>query len=348
MTHHRSLVTVDSHTAGEPTRVVVGGLLGLPGDTLHEKSTALSKSYDELRVLLTGEPRGHAAMHAVLPLPTCDPRADFSLLILSALGSQPMCGHALIGAVTVLIETGAIDAVEPTTALTVETLAGLIEVEAHIAAGRVTGVTFANAPSWVLQRDVDLYVPDLGNVRVDIAFGGLWYAIVDASYVNLDLVPPNVPHLVALSQRIRSVLRRRLGEFSSHPHAPDKIESLLFVSTSNDSSTHGRNLATSSQLGFDRSPCGTGSSARMALLHDRGELPLGQTFTHESILGTRFEGQLIREVTMGNHLAVVPTITGTAFITGFNRLVAYADDPLGVGFFLSPTGNMAESLEEVV
>jgi proline racemase len=339
----RCLTVVDSHTAGEPTRIIIGGMPLFQGETLQDKNDIFRSRFDELRGMLTGEPRGHAAMHAVLPLPACDPDADLSLLILSAMGSQPMCGHALIGAVTVLLEVGIVEPVEPITQLMVETLAGLIHVEARVTRDRVTSVTFANAPSWVLERDISLDVPGVGLLSLDIVYGGLWYAVLDAAQLGLEITPPNVPRLVALSQQIRSFLDRRLPEIASHPLAPTRVPSLLYVSPAHETASHGRNLATSSELGFDRSPCGTGSSARMALLYARGELPLGQPFIHESVVGTRFEGRLIEEVATDAGTAVVPAITGSAFITGFSNLVIDPGDPLGAGFFIPAAGDSEPS-----
>jgi len=335
----RLISVVDSHTAGEPTRVVLGGLPTLAGVTLRDKNDVLLERIEEYVGILTGEPRGHPPMHAVLPLPACDARADISFLILSALGSLTMCGHALIGAVTTLLEIGTLPRHEPTTKLVVETLAGLIHVEARVEGDRVIDVTFDNAPSWVLARDVELLVPGIGVLRLDLVYGGLWYAIAEAAQVGLLIEPGNAGRLVSMSHEIRRILNMRLPDLVSSPQAPAKIPQVLWVGPPATPDGNGRNMATSTELGFDRSPCGTGSSARMALLHARGQLPLRQPFVHESLLGTRFKGQLLAETTVAAGAAVCPSITGSAFITAFSQLAVDADDPLGWGFFISPGGS---------
>jgi proline racemase len=318
---------------------VVGGILDLPGGSLQEKSDYVCSEADSLRTILVGEPRGHAAMHAVIPLPPSNPEADISILILSGLGSQGMCGHALIGTVTVLLEAGIIEATEPMTKLTVETLSGLVAAEAEVSDGRVRSVRFRNVPAMVLALDVVVDVPELGPVAADIVYSGLWYGIVDVREVGLDIVPDNVAALMALGARIRLALDRWLRD-AGPAGSPDSIPSLLFVSSDDGGRARGRNLATSTALGFDRSPCGTGSCARMAQLHARGKLGLHEVFVHESVLGTTFEGILETEVSVGGRPAVVPAISGSAFITGFNQLVVDPDDELGDGFLISPVARL--------
>jgi proline racemase len=180
-----------------------------------------------------------------------------------------------------------------------------------------------------------LKVPQLGEVSLDLVYAGLWYAVVDGAALGFGLTPTEVPRLVALSHLIREHLNRELPAHKTrYPSAPEHIPQLLYVGPPHSPSADGRNLATSSQLGFDRSPCGTGSCARMALLHSRGELDLGQVYVHESIHGTRFEGRLVAEVTAPTNLGVAAEITGRAHITGFNQLVMDSSDPLGKGFFV--------------
>lgn len=335
----RQFFAVDSHTAGEPTRVVVGGFPMLRGSTLREKDAALRDECWPLVRLLTGEPRGHAPMHAVLPLPPCDAKADVSLLIVAALGSLTMCGHALIGAVTTLLELGMLPRRQPTTTLTVETLAGLLSVEAEVSDGKVTQVTFSNAPSWVLATDVVVDVAEVGTVRLDLVYGGLWYAVADVEQFGVDIEPGSLPRLVRLSYLVRRAVNARLSEFDlPRELAPTSVPQLLFIGPAKSPGADGRNLATSTELGFDRSPCGTGSSARMALLHARGQLGIGESFVHESVLGTRFVGSLFGETTTGGVRAVLPRITGTAYVTAISQLVSDPDDPLALGFHLPQAG----------
>ena len=274
-------------------------------------------------------------MHAALPLPPSDPRADISLLILSALGSLDMCGHALIGAVTALIETGVIEAEGPVHTVRVETLAGLVEAEARIAPdGRTESVEFRNAPARVSAVDVGLDVPGIGEVVLDLAYGGLWYAVLDAGRLGWKIEPDNVPRLVSASARIRRVLNEYLARSAPSGGGPDFVPQLLYVSDEAGPGADGRNMATSTELGFDRSPCGTGSCARMALLHHRGGLTVGDSFVHESVVGSRFVGTVLAEAATPDGPAVIPSIRGSAFITGYNRLVADPRDPMASGFFI--------------
>lgn len=326
---------VDTHTGGEPTRVAVGGLPPLEGGALSERNAFLLEEHPGLGPFLTGEPRGHAPMHAALPLPPSDSRADISLLILSALGSLDMCGHALIGAVTALIETGAIEAEGPVHTVRVETLAGLVEAEARIAPdGRTESVEFRNAPARVSAVDVGLDVPGIGEVVLDLAYGGLWYAVLDVGRLGWEIEPDNVPRLVSASAGIRRVLNESLARAAPSEGGPDFVPQLLYVSDEAGPGADGRNMATSTELGFDRSPCGTGSCARMALLHHRGRLAVGDSFVHESVVGSRFIGTVLAEAAAPDGPAIIPSIRGSAFITGYNRLVADPRDPMASGFFI--------------
>ena len=325
---------VDSHTAGEPTRTVSQGLPELSGTNLKEKALALEEHFPSLPSILTGEPRGHAAMHAVLPVAASVPEADVAFLFVSSLGMLEMCGHALIGGVTTLLETGALAVQEPITCLKIETLSGLIDVEAQVSDGHVVDVTFTNTLSWVLANDVNLEVPGIGDIRLDLVYGGLWYAVLDAKDLGLSLEIAQVPKLVAMSHTVRQVLNATLPELVPTDHAPTRIPQLLYTDSSSHGERSGRNLATSTELGFDRSPCGTGSSARMALLHNREQLALDETFLHESVLGTMFEGRLVAEHPAPIGTGVIPTITGSAHLTAFSDLFVDPTDPLGQGFFI--------------
>ena len=214
---------VDSHTAGEPTRTVSQGLPELSGTNLKEKALSLEEHFPSLPSILTGEPRGHAAMHAVLPVAANAPEADIAFLIVSSLGMLEMCGHALIGGVTTLLETGALPVQEPVTRLKIETLSGLIDVEAQISEGHVVDVTFTNTLSWVLANDVNIEVPGLGDIRLDLAYGGLWYAVLEAKDLGLSLEITQLPKLVAISHTVRQVLNTALPDLVPTDHTPTQI-----------------------------------------------------------------------------------------------------------------------------
>lgn len=338
MTFIRRFHTIDSHTAGEPTRVVTDGFPELEGDTLAEMEADLLANHMDLARMLIGEPRGHAPWHAVLPLPPTRPDADLSVLILSALGSLTMCGHALIGTITSLIEMFRIEPVEPVTTVAVETLSGLVVAEARVDGTKVRSVTFEGVPSWVALSGLEVEVGG-HHIEVDVAFGGLWFALVRVEQTGLQIAVESVPNLVALSHRIRLEVNRALREGTGWPPGtPDRVDQLLYVGPPRSPEADGQNLATSTGLGFDRSPCGTGSCARMAWHFEKGELEVGDTFVHESVLNTTFTGTVNAEAEISGRRAIIPTITGSAYITGFNQLVLDSLDPLGEGIFIPAAG----------
>ncbi|MCY3580525.1 MAG: proline racemase family protein [bacterium] len=342
----RRIKVIDSHTAGEPTRVVIEGVPTLEGSTLSEKEADFLANHAELGKLLVGEPRGHAPWHSVIPLPPVQPQADLSILIVSALGSLAMCGHALIGLVTTFIETGRIPAREPTTRVVVETLSGLVTATAQVEGGRVVAVTFAGVPSWVALTGMEVEVA--GRLfEVDLAYGGNWFALVRIEQTGLAIEVEEIPNLVALGHRIRLKVNRLLSESSDWPMGtPDQVDQLLYVGPPASSGADGQNLVTSTGLGFDRSPCGTGCCARMAWHHVRGEMGLGDRFVHESVINTIFVGEIraVNQVMRGGPAGaalgweIIPTITGSAHLTAFNELVLDRHDPLGEGFFLPAAG----------
>ncbi|MCY4371180.1 MAG: proline racemase family protein [bacterium] len=338
MTFIRRFHTIDSHTGGEPTRVVTDGFPALEGDTLREMEADFLANHADVARMLVGEPRGHAPLHAVVPLPPMHPEADLSILILSALGSLTMCGHALIGTVTSLVEMFRIQPVEPVTRLVVETLSGLVVADAHVEGTKVRSVTFQGVPSWVALTGVKVEV-DGRSIVVDIVFGGLWFALVRIEQVGLPISVESVPNLVALSHRIRSEVNGALRSRADlPPGTPDRVDQLLYVGPPSSPGVDGQNLATSTGLGFDRSPCGTGSCARMAWHFARGELGVGEAFVHESVLNTTFTGTVKAETAISGRSAIIPTITGSAYLTGFNQLVLDQGDPLGEGIFIPAAG----------
>ncbi len=339
MTFTRRLHTIDSHTAGEPTRMVTGGFPELEGATLREAEADLLANHMDLARMLVGEPRGHAPWHAVVPLPPMSREADLSILILSALGSLTMCGHALIGTITSLVEMQRIEAVEPVTRVVVETLSGMVVAEARVEGTKVRSVTFQGVPSRVSSTGLRVEI-DGRSFEVDLVFGGLWFALVRIEETGLPITVESVPGLVALSHRIRLEVNGILRNGAGLPEgSPERVDQLLYVGPPSSPGADGQNLATSTGLGFDRSPCGTGSCARMAWHVARGELGVGDTFVHESVLNTMFTGTVKAETTVGGRRAIIPTITGSAYITGFNQLVLDRDDPLGEGFFIPAAGD---------
>lgn len=334
----RIISTVDSHTAGEPTRIVVGGLPSLPGATMAEKMAYARNKLDDLRRFLLLEPRGRQDMYgAILTTPT-DPQADFGLIFMNTQQYTTMCGHAVIGAATTLVETGMVEAVEPETTVTFDTPVGLVRTRIQIAAGRVREVSFDNTPVFAYQLDARLSVRGLGDVLADIVYSGGFFALIRAQRTGLELVPANVEALIDLGIRIRDAARSQLSV--RHPTQPfteliDCVEFFGPAERQADGALHARNTVILGNRTVDRSPCGTGTCARMAELHARGELKLGEGFVSESIIGTRFMGRIVGETKVGEFNAILPRVSGRAHLTGLHQFVLDPDDPFPHGFFLT-------------
>jgi proline racemase len=329
----RSFSAVDSHTEGMPTRVITGGVTTLPGATMLERKLWFEANCDELRLLLMREPRGHGAMSgAILQTPT-RPDADFGVLFIEVSGCLPMCGHGTIGVATVLVETGMVEVTEPVTTVALDTPAGLITVRVEVADGRAGAVTLRNVPAFVLSIDTEVDVPGLGTVTYDMAFGGNFYALLPAASVGLAPHPEHAERLIDVGRQIMTAINAQNRPV--HPE-DDRIAGCRHV-VLHEPGADGADAraATSIHPGWlDRSPCGTGTSARLAQLHAAGRLETGQAFVNESVIGTRFTGRVVAETIVAGRPAVVPEITGRAWITGMGQYLLDADDPFPAGFSL--------------
>jgi proline racemase len=326
----RYIAAVDSHTEGMPTRVVTGGVEPLPGDTMLERKLRFEAERDDLRLLLMREPRGHSAMSGAILQPPTRPDADWGVLFIEVSGCLPMCGHGTIGVATVLVETGMVAVTEPETVVRLDTPAGLVEARVAVSDGRAEAVTIRNVPAFLHARDQAVDVEGLGEVRYDMAFGGNFYALVDAASVGLEVDPARAGQLIDAGARVRQAVPEPM-----HP-VDERIAGCHHVvfHTPGRDGAHARN-ATSIHPGWlDRSPCGTGTCARMASLHARGELAIGEDFVNESIIGTRFVGRLVEEADVGGVPAVVPEVTGRAWITAMGQYLLDERDPFPAGFSL--------------
>ncbi|MGE5617708.1 MAG: 4-hydroxyproline epimerase [Sphingomonadaceae bacterium] len=334
MRFKRFFTAVDSHTVGEPARIIVGGIPFIPGDTMFEKKRYIEEQRDDLRQLLMYEPRGHSAMSGAIITQPTTPGADVGLVFIEVSGCLPMCGHDTIAACTVLLETGMVPAREPVTELVLDTPAGIVRAQVEVGDRGVKGVTFQNVPSFLVERDVEAEVPGIGRIVADVAYGGNFYAILPAEMVDLAVEPQNASAFVQAGRRIRSVLNDRLRVV--HPENPqiEGISHVMFTAPPKDPRATAKNAVIYGPSGLDRSPCGTGTSARMAQLHARGRLALSQEFVHESIIGSLFWGKLVGETRVGGYPAVIPTIRGRAYISGFNTIVLDPEDPFPNGFLL--------------
>ncbi|MCZ6794267.1 MAG: proline racemase family protein [Planctomycetota bacterium] len=335
---------VDTHVCGEPGRVIVGGVPDVPGDSLFSKMKYLREKQDGLRKLMLREPRGYPAANCNVILPPTREEADAAFVIMEQTEYPPMSGTNTIAVTTVLIETGMVASHEPVTELTLESPAGLIGVRAEVSGGKVRKVTFENVPAFAVHLDAPVEVPELGTVRVDVAYGGMFYVIADAESLGLTLEPGAAGEIARVGEMIKAATREQLD--CVHPENPE-IRGVTIGQLSGPPThpgAHRKNAVVvstgtldwerpSTWTGaLDRSPCGTGTCARMAVLHARGELPLEEDFHHEGILGTIFTGRLLRETRVGDYPAVVPTLSGSAWITGFARYVVDPDDPFPEGF----------------
>ena len=340
----RMIQAVDLHAAGEPGRVIVGGVLDVPGDSMYEKMAWLRANADDLRLRMLREPRGYPASCCNLILPPTRPEADAGFVIMEQVEYPGMSGTNTICVVTTLLETGMLPMVEPVTELTLEAPAGLIRVRAECTGGKVRAVTFLNVPAFAAHLDAVIEVPTLGTLTVDVAYGGMFYVIADAEPLGFRLTPDEGRDIVRVSEMIKAAAADQLPV--THPEQPgfSGITIAELAGPPHDPANDGRNVVTvstgkldwdkpSTWTGvIDRSPCGTGTCARMAVLHARGQLALDEDFRHEGILGTVFTGRLVEETTVGDRPAVVPTLTGEAWITGFASYVVDPEDPYPDGF----------------
>jgi proline racemase len=322
---------VDSHTEGMPTRVVTGGVGTIPGATANEKRLYFMEHMDDIRLLLMNEPRGHAAMSGAILQPSTRDDCDWGVVYIEVSGCLPMCGHGTIGVATVLVETGMVEVQEPVTTIRLDTPAGLVIARVAVSDGHADSVTIENVPSYVDRLDATIEVPGLGTVPYSLAFGGNFYAMVDLDAVGLPFDRERQQDIVAAGLAIMDAINAQ--DPPSHPEIDgvDHCHHVEFIAPGSDA-TLSRHAMAIYPGWFDRSPCGTGTSARMAELWARGELALDTDFVNESFIGSRFVGRLIRETTVAGIPAVVPTITGRAWVTGIGQYLLDPSDPYPTGF----------------
>ena len=327
----RLVSAVDSHTEGMPTRVVTGGVPALPGATMLERKLHFEAERDDLRLMLMREPRGHGAMSGAILQPPLREDADWGVLFIEVSGLLPMCGHGTIGVATVLVETGMVEVTEPVTTIRLDTPAGLVEARVAVEDGRARSVTLRNVPSFVDALDRTVVVPGHGELTYDMAFGGNFYAILPAAAVGLEVDPANADAFVAAGLAIMAAIDA--ADRPVHPEDPriSGCHHVVLHEPGRDGAD--ARAATSIHPGWlDRSPCGTGTSARLAQLHARGELGVGDAFVNASIIDTRFTGRIVEETAVAGRPAVVPEITGRAWITGTGQYGLDPDDPFPAGF----------------
>ena len=339
----RMFNAVDTH-CGEPGRVITGGMPHIPGNSVYEKTQWLKKNDDTIRLLMLREPRGYPALCCNIIVPPCHPDAQAGYIIMEQVEYVMMSGSNTISVATVLLETGMIPMKEPVTEMTLEAPAGLIYIRAECSNGKVTSVQFKNVPAFAVYLDKEIEVPHLGRVTVDVAWGGMFYVIADVrQFKGLEISPKHGREITRVGSMIRQAAIEQLPV--AHPDYPGVGISISQISGPADNAgADWKNavIVATSELDWDRpetwtgaidrSPCGTGTCAKMATLYARGKLPLNKPFRHEGILGTVFTGELLEETKIDQKPAVVPTISGQAWITGFNNLILDATDPFVTGF----------------
>ncbi|MFJ8128932.1 proline racemase family protein [Streptomyces hydrogenans] len=325
---------VDSHTEGMPTRVITGGAGVIPGATMAEKRLHFIEHRDSLRTLLMYEPRGHAAMSGAVLQPATRPDADYGVLFIEVSGLLPMCGHGTIGVATVLVETGMVPVTEPVTTVRLDTPAGLVSVDVRVEDGAARSVTLTNVPAFSVGLDLKAEVPGFGTVTYDLAYGGNFYAFVELDALGLPFDRAHKQELITAGLAIMDAINAG-DDRPVHPEDPAVAGvKHVYLAAPGSDATRSRHAMAIHPGWFDRSPCGTGTSARMAQLHARGQLALDTDFVNESFIGTEFTGRLVAETTVGGRPAVVPTVTGRAWITGTAQYFLDPTDPFPAGFLL--------------
>lgn len=330
----RTLQTVDTHTVGAPTRHVVGGIPAVPGGTMMEKMLYMKEHHDWIRRFVTFEPRGSRVAAATLLTTPCTPGTDVGVLYFEPNGWLPMCGHDTIGMGTLLVETGMIKVEEPYTYAKLDTPAGVVSLKIHVVNGKAVEVSFTNAPAFVALEDGIVRTKEYGDIRFSVSYGGNFYAIIPVSAVDLDICPENYHALIAAGDIIKPYINEQFTVVHPENENIRGVSHIEFTGPAKSPDAHSQNAVVCTPGGIDRSPCGTGTCARSALLFQKGEIKLGEPFIHESIIGSRYSCQVVDTATVGSLPAVIPEVTGKSYIMGMSTLMLDPDDPFAEGFLL--------------
>jgi len=327
---------VDAHTAGEPIRVVTSGLPPIKGETMLERFEWFGKNLDGIRNLIMREPRGHRDMFGCIVTPPASKDGDFGVLFTHTTGQATMCGHGTIGVVKVVLETGMIPAIEGKNTVRIDTPAGRVKADALVEEGYVKEVSFRNVPSFLYEDHVQAFVPGIGEVEFAISYGGDFYLFIEAEKLGMEIRPENADELARKAMILKNWGSENLRLV--HPECPQINELYGTIITGRTERTErgwrSREVCVFADGAVDRSPCGTGTSARMALLFGRGQMGPEEELDNGSIIGTRFRGTIDGTVQVGEKRGIIPRITGSAWITGFSHLVLDPTDPLPEGFLV--------------
>lgn len=337
----RKFTTVDSHTMGEATRIILDGFPELKGNSMMEKKQYLERYFDDYRKALMLEPRGHRDMFGALLTDPVSQEADIGVIFMDSSGYLNMCGHGSIGSATIAVETGLVEMVEPYTTVVLEAPAGIIRAKVYVVEGKVKEVSILNVPSFLYKENLELELEDFGKVEFDISFGGSFFALVDSVKIGIEIEQKNLDKLTDFGMKLLDKINQMISV--KHPYLDITTVDLIEIyGPTNKKGVNKKNVVIFGEAQADRSPCGTGTSAKVATLYARGELNLNEEFVYESITGSTFTGVATKEIEINGMKAIVPRITGSAYITGFNQWIIDDKDPLAYGFLM---GNRIEKAD---
>lgn len=325
--------TIDSHTMGEATRIIYDGFPDLPGETMIEKKKYVEENYDHYREALILEPRGHRDMFGALLTQPTNEKADFGVIFMDSDGYLNMCGHGSIGVASMAVETGMVEVKEPYTKVVLETPSGIIHTKVHVVDGKAKKVSILNVPAFLYKENLEIEIPEYGLIPYDISFGGSFFALVDADKINLSLDIGNINKITDLGMKLREKINKE--QEIKHPYLDiDKVDLVEFYGDTDPAKANLKNCVIFGNAQADRSPCGTGTSAKLAFLYAKEKIKLNEPFVYESITGSTFVGKITEELTIDSKKGIIPEITGSAYITGMNNWILDSTDPLVYGFLL--------------
>lgn len=325
---------VDTHTMGEPTRIIINGLPSLLGNTMMEKKEYLEKELDHVRTMAMHEPRGHQGMFGAIITKATQEEADIGVVYMDGGGYLNMCGHGTMGLATYLIEENHVEVIEPFTYITLDTPAGIVKVRVKVENGKALEVSFTNVASFLYKKNLLINMDNIGEVPVDISFGGSFFAIVKAEDLKTSVNLENIESIIELGLVLRDKINKELKVI--HPYKPEinKVDLVEIYDKPTNPKANYKNVVVFGKNQFDRSPCGTGTSAKMAKLYSSNQLDINEEFVYESITGTLFTGKILGETKIGKYLGIIPEVTGRAFITGIGFLISDDEDPFKHGLSL--------------
>lgn len=334
-------VAVDSHTMGEPTRIILQGFPKLQGETMMERKKFLEKNYDHYRTALMLEPRGHKDMFGAVITEPVSEEADLGVIFMDSGGYLNMCGHGSIGTATVAVEAGLVEVTEPYTNVVLEAPAGIIRTKVKVENGRAVEVSILNVPAFLYKEDLEIEVDGYGKIQLDISFGGSFFALVDTSKIGITIEQKNLSRFTDLGMKLMKKINQSIE--IRHPYLDiTTVDLVEFYGKPDNPKANLKNVVIFGEAQADRSPCGTGTSAKLAYLYEKNKIGLGEEFVYESITGSMFKGIATKEIEIDGRKAIIPQITGSAYITGLNQLILNDYDPHEYGFLM---GTKEDKLE---